>query len=372
MKREHSNKSLNLLVPIFILLILSLLNMYGASFISILYKNNLVKQIIWITIGLLVMFITYKTDIKILLKYSKYFYILGLLSLILVLFFGSNINGATSWFKIGPVSFQPSELFKFFYILYLASVISNSNDSSFKLLIKIIFLTFLPCILIFLEPDTGVVLMYLLMMLGFLLESPIKKSHILFITSLACIFIGSFLYLYFYESELFISIFGTSFFYRMDRLIGFKNSTSYQLKNALIGIGSSGIKGLGLKSKKIYIPEVTTDFVFDLTILNFGYVIGIAVVFLYTYILFILYKEIDRTKKREDKLILSSIFYMMLFQVCEHIMMNLGLTPITGITLPFLSYGGSSLLSYFMLFGLILKITTNSSSYNRIRHRHKV
>ena len=341
MKKKILRKNLKYLVPIILLLSISLLDMYGASFISPLYKGALVKQSLWIVIGFIVMFLIYKIDLKLLLKYSFFFYILGLVLLLLVLFFGKNVNGANSWFKIGPVSFQPSELFKFFYILFLAKVINKHKGSSFKLLFKIILVTFLPCLLIFLEPDTGVVLMYILMMIGVIFVSRVNKKQLTIISLIFIVCIASFMSLYFLKQDLFIKMFGTSFFYRMDRLVSFTDNSSYQLKNALVGIGSAGYLGMGITSKKIYIPEVTTDFVFALTICNFGLIAGVLVILIYAYLLFRIYLEILRSKKYLYKCILSGIFSMMFFQVLEHIFMNMGLTPITGITLPFLSYGGS-------------------------------
>ncbi len=364
MKNKCLRKNIAFLLPLFILLSISLLDMYGASFISGLYSRNLTRQFLWIVIGFAILYTTYKIDLSFLLKWSGLFYILGVLSLILVLFFGKNINGATSWFRIGPFSFQPSELFKFFYILYLSKVIGDSRKGGAVLAIKIILLTFVPCILIFLEPDTGVVLMYLLMMFGLLTSSKVPKKYIVLLIATGIAFIGGFFVLYFLNGDLFLKLFGTSFFYRIDRLLSFKDASSYQISNALIGIGSSGLLGMGLTSSKIYIPEATTDFVFDLTICNFGLLAGVLVILIYAVLLGLIYREIHRSKKRLHRCILSGIFYMMLFQVGEHILMNLGLTPITGITLPFLSYGGSSLISYFMLFALIMKITTNNSSYS--------
>ena len=364
MKTKILKRNLSFLLPIFTLLIISLLDMYGASFISPLYKNSLIRQVMWIIIGLLIMFVIYKIDMQIIFKYSFSFYILGLISLVLVLFFGHNVNGANSWFKIGAISIQPSEIFKFFYIVYLSKVIAKHKGSSLKLFFKILLVSFLPCILIFLEPDTGVVLMYLLIMFGMLLASRIPNKGITIFFIIAGILLGGFLSLYFFKKDLFIELFGTSFFYRMDRLLSFKNNSSYQLSNALIGIGASGPFGLGLTNSKIYVPEVTTDFVFTLSVCNFGYVMGIFIILIYAYLLLRLYKEITISKKYIHRCVLSGIFWMMLFQICEHIFMNLGLAPITGITLPFLSYGGSSLISYFMLMSLILKITTSNSSYS--------
>lgn len=364
MKTAILRKNLPLLLPITILLILSLLNMYGASFISNMYSRVLTRQSVWIIIGLIAMFLVYKINFRALMKYSGLLYWLGCLSLVLVLFLGKNVNGATSWFKIGPVSFQPSELFKFFYLIYLSKIIGESKKKDFKLFVKILVLSSIPCLLIFLEPDTGVVVMYLLMMFGLIWYSGIDKRYLLFLISIGIIALISFFCLYFLNGDLFTKLFGVSFFYRMDRILSFKNVSSYQLRQALIGVGASGLFGFGLTHKKMYIPEVTTDFAFDLTILNFGLLAGIAVVIIYGILLYQILKACTNSKKKVEKCILGGTLFMMSFQIFEHVLMNLGLTPITGITLPFLSYGGSSLISYFLIFGLIIKITTNSSSYN--------
>ena len=149
----------------------------------------------------------------------------------------------------------------------------------------------------------------------------------------------------------------------MERLVDFKNNTSYQLSNALIGLGASGILGFGIKSSKIYVPELITDFAFDLTTFNFGYMMGISICLVYTFLLLKVFSKTS-TKNTFYKTFYSASFALLLYQVTEHIFMNLGLAPITGITLPFLSYGGSSLVSYFMIFALLLKKATNSSSHS--------
>ncbi len=364
MKKSISIKNFTIMIPVSILLLLSVLNMYGASFTTKLYSKALARELLWIVVGFIAMFLTYQANTKFLKRHARLFYWLGNCLLLLVLFFGRNVNGATSWFKIGPISFQPSELVKPLFALYLATVLGHKSKNHFQLFLKACFITFIPSILIFLEPDTGVVLMYMLLALGMVLTSSIPKRYTFFILSLGITFLALFFSLYFLNGELFTELFGVSFFYRMDRLLSFKNSSSYQLEQALIGIGSSGLFGFGLTSKKIYIPEATTDFVFALSICNFGYLVGILIVTLYIWVLYKLYKIASSTKDSTDKCLVMGILFMMSFQVFEHILMNLGLTPITGITLPFLSYGGSSLLSYFILFGLALKTTTNSSSCN--------
>lgn len=363
MKNDILNSKYIYLIPIILLLIISLFDMYGAGNISPLYQNVLPRQAMWILVSLAVSGVLLGMDFRLFYRWAYFFYALGIILLVMVLFMGKTINGASSWFKIGPFSIQPSEIFKFFYIIALAKLIDRHRKGSFTLLVKIAILSLLPCGLIFLEPDTGVVVMFLLITIGEIMASQIKKWQLGLVASFGLIMLGSLFYLYFCEKDLFVSIFGTSFFYRMDRLLSFKDKSSYQLTNALIGIGASGKNGFGLLSSKIYVPEITTDFVFDLTILNFGYVMGIGVILLYSFLLFLLARDIYSSKKRYNKCILSGILGLMLFQVFEHIMMNIGLTPITGITLPFLSYGGSSLLSYSMLFVLVIKL--KSPNYNK-------
>lgn len=343
-------KNLKILIPIIFLSILSLINIYGASFMSSMYSKAFSKQLIWIIIGFILMFITSKINIKFIIKYIDYLYIIGIFFLILVLFYGKTINGASSWFKLGPISFQPSELFKVIYLIFISKVIAKK-----KSLLKVIAYTFIPSLLIFLEPDTGVVVMYIIMMIGMILYSDINKKKLI-IPGISFVIIGSiFVSIYIFNSDLFIKIFGTSFFYRMDRLVTFKNNTSYQLSNALIGIGSSGFFGHGIKSYKLYIPEAITDFAFDLSICNMGLLVGIIIVLTYVYLLINVYNIGIKKEKVFNRVMILGIFSILLFQTFEHILMNIGITPITGITLPFLSYGGSSLISYFIMFGLVIK-----------------
>jgi len=363
MKMTNYRKLFVWIFPIFILLVISILSLYGASFIASAFENHYKKQIIWIFLSLLIGIIVFFIDFNFFKKISPYIYIIGTVSLILVLIFGKEINGARAWFKIGPITLQPSELFKFFYLIYLAKICENKKSKSKRL--KILTVATVPMILIFIEPDTGVVLLYIFLTLGVILSTKvISNKHIIIFTIISIFLSVSFFSLYIFQEYLFVKIFGTSFFYRIDRLLMFKNSSSYQLENALIGIGSSGLFGHGIYSTKIYIPEATTDFIFALSICNFGLIGGSIIILSYFWIFSNLIKTYLKTNKLFIKGIIGGTIFMMLVQVFEHIFMNMGLTPITGITLPFLSYGGSSLISYVLIFSFILKITTNNSSYN--------
>ena len=354
MKKNILKNNFDLVLPIIILCVLSLVNMYGASFVSTIYKMSLIRQSIFMIIGLITMYIIYKINNKFIINNSYYFYIIGVVILLLVLVFGQRINGASSWFKIGPISIQPSELFKYFYLVFIAKLIATK-----KSFIKTLIFGFIPIILIFLEPDTGVAIMYLIMLFGMLLSSQNKKK-LVYASMIISVFILMLGIMFFYKRDLFINVFGTSIFYRIDRILSFKNNSSYQLNNALIGIGSSYLFGHGIKSTKIYIPELTTDFAYDLNICNFGIVGGIFITIIYAYLIYKIYVIYKKQTKIYNKCITLGIFLLFTFQVIEHIFMNIGYAPITGITLPFSSYGGSSLISYFMLFGFLLKKNKNA------------
>ena len=139
----------------------------------------------------------------------------------------------------------------------------------------------------------------------------------------------------------------------MDRLINFWDASGYQIENALIGIASGGLFGLGINSFHIYFPEPVTDFVFALILTNMGLVGALIVLIAFLYFNFLLIRDLKIVKKHQQYFIIGFLG-IFIYQQLEHIMMNLGLLPITGITLPFLSYGGSSLISYFILIGFIL------------------
>ena len=155
--------------------------------------------------------------------------------------------------------------------------------------------------------------------------------------------------------NLFISIFGNSFFLRINRLLDWTSKSGYQLKNSLILIGSGGLFGHGFNNK-LYVPESQTDFIFSILCGSFGFVgtfITLLIIGLFDYKLISIGIN---TNKKIDKYIISGIVGMLIYQQFQNIGMTIGLLPITGITLPFISYGGSSLLSYMIMIGLIINI----------------
>ena len=288
---------------------------------------------------------------KFLYNNAYIFYIVGVILLILVLFLGKPINNARCWFIIPYIgSIQPSEFMKVFWIITLSRMINDFNEEydnpevsdELKFILKVLVLLLIPSILTYVEPDTGAVIMYLIITITMLFVGGFRKRWFVITILTIVALVGSILGIYFLDRDLFIKLFGTSFFYRMDRLVNLGDG--YQINEAIKSISNSGLFGI---KNYIYFPEAPTDFAFTLLIANFGY-IGMSILLLSYFLLFKFILEYSY-----DDLSRCFVFTLMV-QFCINIFMNIGLFPIMGITLPFISYGGSSILSYMFVLSFIL------------------
>lgn len=359
---KKQNLKYGIIIPLILFFIISTISIYST-------KNILLsKQIMWFLIGFFIIFIIQKINFNKIINLSLILYVTDNILLFLLLIFGKEINGSKCWFVIpGIGSFQPSEFMKLIIILINATVFQKFNKKypkrTFKDDVKIflitIVLTLIPSLLTFLEPDTGVVIIYFLITFIMLFTFGIKKRLFVLIGSFALIILGVFFYLYFYNENQFISIFGTSFFYRIDRLLDWSNKNGMQITNALAAIKAAGFFGFGIGNTPIYIPEAHTDFIFSAYASNTGLIgtlLLLIAILIFDITLFIM---VHKTNNKIHKFIIIGFTTMLLYQQFQNIGMNIGLLPITGITLPFISYGGSSLLSYMIGIGIILnnKIT---------------
>ena len=315
--------------------------------------NLALKQIIWYLAGFILILIIFKVKNEYLYRNAWFFYILCNLLLLCLLLFAPAINNSKCWFIIPKIgSFQPSEFTKISLMLVLGSMINNfrldyeepSIKEEFIFLIKTFIVVLIPSILTFLEPDTGAVIIYFIIYIAMLFASGIRLRWFAIIGSIALLTAGLVLGCYFISEKLFVSIFGNNLYYRFERVFNWKSGNGLQLENALSAIGSAGVFGHGYNKTPIYFPESGTDFIFAVFASNFG-LLG-CLLLLLLLILFdgklflIAIKKIPLT----DKFVLAGIIGMLIFQQIQNIGMTIGLLPITGITLPFISYGGSSLL----------------------------
>lgn len=365
--------NLKILVPIFLLAVISIMTIYSASLYTSKSLGNLaLKQLFWYIIGSLLVVLLVKLKNEYLYRHTWFLYILGNILLLGLLFFADPINNSKCWFIIpGIGSIQPSEFMKIFIMLTLATMIHNFRSDyvnptikeEFVFILKTFIIVLIPTILTFLQPDTGAVIIYFIIYFAMMFISGIRIRWFIGAFLLFLLLGGITLGLYFFREDIFINIFGNSIYYRLDRIFSWKSGSGLQLENALAAIGSAGFFGHGFNKTPIYFPESSTDFIFAVFASNFGLfgcliLIGI-IVFLDCNIILLGKKKILDT----DRYILSGIVGMLLFQQIQNIGMTVGLLPITGITLPFISYGGSSLLSYMLVVGILLNI-----SMEKIKH----
>ena len=356
-----------ILIPIILLSIISIITINSAlTYTSSSLGNLALKQALWYGVGWILVIILIKLKNEYLYQHTWYLYVFGNILLLLLLFFGTPINNSKCWFVLpGIGSIQPSEFMKIFIMLSLATMIHDFRNEyknpdlkdEFIFLLKSFGIVLIPSILTFLQPDTGAVLIYMIIYFSMMFVSGIRIRWFIGAILFLVLIVGGILFLYFYKEDLFIKLFGTSIYYRLERLFNWSSGSGLQLENSLAAIGSAGLFGHGYNNTPIYFPESSTDFIFAVYASNFG-LIGVLVL-----IGIIIYFDISvlllTRKKIEDtnKYIIAGILGMLIFQQIQNIGMTIGLFPITGITLPFISYGGSSLLSYMLLIGILLNIS---------------
>lgn len=360
----------SILIPIILFAIISVITIYATrELLTEDLQGLYLKQILWYGIGFVIAYLMMTFGNKFLYNNAYVFYLIGVILLILVLFLGKDINNARCWFVIPFIgSFQPSEFMKIFLIITLARMISDFNEEKntsdikeeFKFLLKVLVIVGIPSILTFIEPDTGAVLIYFIITFVMLFIGGFRARWFILTIGFILLFGGIFLGIYFMNQDLFINIFGSSFFYRMDRILNWSNSSGLQLTNGLTAIGSGGILGKGYGNTPIYFPEMQTDFIFAVFASNFGFVGCLLLIILLFYFDSSVISMADKSYNLSDKFAVAGIIAVLIFQQIQNIGMTLGLLPIMGITLPFISYGGSSLLSYMVLVGMLFNISNEN------------
>ena len=282
-----------------------------------------------------------------------------ILLLIGLFFFAPNIRGVRGWYKIGGISFDPVNLTEIVLVLLLAKYFSKRHIEMYK--VSHIFLSgvyvFLPASLIFFQPDFGSALIFIVLWISILLVSGVKLKHFLLL-----VLIG-----------LLILVFCWQFLlkdYQKARVLSFLNpegqvlSTGWSQTQSKIAIGSGGFFGKGLKEnfqvRYGFLPEPHTDFIFSAIAEEFG-LSGVLILFLLYFILFWRIVKIAKEANNNFPRLFAIGFLSVLFsQFFIHIGMNIGILPVIGISLPFVSYGGSGLIAMFLALGVLQSIKVHS------------
>ncbi|QOY36476.1 rod shape-determining protein RodA [Anaerobacillus isosaccharinicus] len=371
-----------ILFLLFILMCFSFLAIYSGS--GQYYSNDpaffVKRQVIWFIIGFIVMGVIMMIDYEIVKKFSYYFYGIGIFLLLLVSYspLGIYKNGAQSWLNLGFGTFQPSEFMKIFLIMALAQLLStitvnegiNNIKSDFKTVFKILAIALPPFLLILNEPDLGTAVVIASIIFTMVFMSGVSWKVLSVFASLVIVMIGTLVWLFFNLPNVF-AIFIKD--HQLERFYGwlkpweYSSSYGYQLVEAIQAIGSGQLVGKGYlegtQTQRNVIPELHTDFIFAVIGEEFGF-IG-AIILLITYFLLI-YRMVLiglNCKNLYGTYLIAGITGFLVCQIFENIGMTIGLMPITGLPLPFVSYGGTSLLTNMIAIGIVLNVGMRTRHY---------
>lgn len=364
---------MNLSKYIDITLFLSVIPLLGAGLITMYsfaeqsYFFN--RQIIWVTIALLLFFILSTVDWRFLRRSGVLVSLYSVFSLLLItlLFVGSTVRGAQSWFNIGGFTFQPSDFMKLVLILVLAKYFSRRHVHIAHvqhILISGVY-ALVPFVLVLMQPDFGTALILFAIWLGMIMVSGVSKKHLLLVFLLAAISFAGLWGFVFTENQQARII---SFVRPLEDIQG----AGYNAYQSTIAVGSGGLFGKGIgygtQSRLEFLPEYQTDFIFAAFAEEWGFV-GIAILFILFGIVFwrvivnALYGDTNF-----ETLFGLGLAIMLMSHFVIHVGMNMGLLPVTGLTIPFLSYGGSHLLVEFIGLGILMGMRR----YARVVHREKI
>ena len=311
------------------------------------------KELTWVPVGLVALVVMMLLDYHIWRKFTVVAYGVTVVALIAVLLFGSNINGATRWLKIAGVSFQPSELAKYVIVFFLAMMIDKYGKVSRNWKMPLLYL--IPAVLfsLLVYKENNLSIAAIIMFVAFIM---VFVSGMSFKETFALIGIGGVAGA--------IGIFSTD--YRMDRFVSFldpwkyADKEGYQLIHSLYALGSGGLFGVGLgnsKQKALYMPEPHNDFIFAIIGEELGLIGCIFVIAIFVVLIASGIKVASRAKDRYGKLLATGIISVIAVQAIINIAVVTGSMPVTGVPLPFISYGGTSLVFNLAAMGVLLNIS---------------
>jgi len=392
---------LSIFLPAVGLIIFGLLAIYSSTLNHPTASGNFQKQIVFVAISLIVFFITFSLPLQSFKKFAIVIYGVSIFFLIAVLAVGRTVYGAKSWFGIGGFGFQPSELAKLGTILMLSYWLTykNRDINNFKDIGVALLIGVLPIMLIMLEPDMGTSIVFLIITISLVFWSGISLYGLFVVLSpgivaLASIlgtyaFISALLFvvaaLFFFKKDLFNSItvfiinLSAGFFFdyvykvlkphQQKRIASFLDpladplGAGYNALQAKVAIGSGGFFGKGFlhgnQTQLRFIPEQWTDFIYCVIGEEFGFIGSIIVISLFLIIFLRLFKLSAIAKDRFSVLVTVGVLTLLFSHFAINIGMNVGITPVIGLPLPFLSYGGSSQLINMVMLGIVLNIYRN-------------
>ncbi|MDF2814804.1 MAG: cell cycle protein [Paenibacillus sp.] len=338
------------------------------------FANMDVKNLINYGIGFLVCFVAMLLDYRLLIKGALYLYLIGIGLLVAVYLFGAEIHGSKSWFELpAGFNFQPAELMKLIIIVALAAFIGRRQGSPLRLFHEVIpigIFVFIPFVLVIIQPDLGNAIIFIVILLVMYWIGNIKYIQVLIGGAIIVGLIALFFYLFqLYYSPMVDYLRANDmekWVHRLDRIQTFMDpdnasaDAKYQVENSMRAIGSGSLFGEGFKEgdsvQKGFIPYPYSDSVFVVVGEEFGFVGASILLLMYFLLIYRMIYIAIQVTDRVGSFIIVGIVSMYVFQVFENIGMLIGIMPLTGITLPFVSYGGTSLLINMLSIGLVMSI----------------
>jgi rod shape determining protein RodA len=305
-----------------------------------LAPNIFPTYFVYMIAALLAFFVFSQISFEVLSQFKMHFYIASILFLILPLVIGQVTRGVVRWIPIGPIAILPSELVRPFLFVFFANELTKK---SLKLLdfIKTSFLFLIPLTLILIQPSLGIAVLTFIGYLGITISTTLDKKIIIFsLTAIALL------------SPIIWNLLKP---YQRNRILSFDNYNSLQ---ATISVGSGKLTGLGLgkgtETQLAFLPEKQTDFIFASISHELGFVGASIILFLSLFLLYRVLLALEEFQSPQSRSFISAIFLTLLAQTFIHIGMNIGILPITGVTLPLVSAGGSSLVATAIMLGMVI------------------
>ncbi len=370
-------KNLNWYIPLVVLLLMAIGLLAISSALGVNKTNSLgihylQTQVIAIVLGVIAIIVLQFFDYREFEHYADiiYFCTMGLLLLILII--GHTVAGGKRWLQLGPVNFQPSELAKLIIILVLASIIEKNRDQIKYLngFLKTLGYVLLPFCLIILQNDLGTALVLLAIYMGmYYVGGGNARLMIIFFGTIFLIIVLLIVsHIYFGTELVFLKE------YQLNRIIVFVNpgidpfGIGYNLIQSKIALGSGKLMGKGFfngtQNQLEFLPEKHNDFIFSVIGEEFGFIGVLTVIAIYLLLLWQIFNVALKARDNYGRLVATGIGMMFFFHVIENIGMTMGLMPITGLTLPFISYGGSSMVISLFAIGLVINVNLRRRKIN--------